>query len=224
MNVLPYFETELGRIYHGDCLEIMQEMKDDSIDLILTDPPYGISYLSNYYKNKNPFGKIKNDEKYPIYVIPILKKLAKKAVFCFCRWDNLFEVEKPKSFIVWAKNNWTAGDLLHEYGRSWEGILFYPLQEHSFKKRLPDLIDFRRIPPTKLHHPTEKPKTLISWIIENNSDTNDIIFDPFIGSGTTAIACERLNRRWIGIEISKEYCDIAVDRIKKETAQLKLSI
>ena len=71
-------------------------------------------------------------------------------------------------------------------------------------------------------HPNQKPAGLFVAILRGYSAKNELTLDPYLGSGTTAIACERLNRRWIGIEISKEYCDIAVDRIKKETAQFKL--
>jgi len=71
-------------------------------------------------------------------------------------------------------------------------------------------------------HETPKPVTLIMRIVETASILGDTVLDPFIGSGTTAIACERLNRRWIGIEISEEYCEIAARRIERETRQLKL--
>lgn len=216
----PYFETELGKLYHGDCLEIMPEL--EPVDLVLTDPPYGMNYHSNHYKHSNPFKPIKGDNKYPAELIPVFKRMALKAVFCFCRWDNLKDVEKPKSFIVWVKNNWTAGDLKNEFGRSWEGILFYPCKNHHFEKRIPDSIHFKRIPPTRLYHPTQKPVPLIEWLLKNTSTINDLIRDPFLGSGTTAIVCERLNRRWDAIEISEEYCEIAAKRIERETQQMKL--
>ena len=70
-------------------------------------------------------------------------------------------------------------------------------------------------------HPAEKPISLMVWCIELSKSTGKIV-DPFIGSGTTAIACERLNRRWIGIEIEEKYCEIAAKRIEKENQQLKL--
>ena len=216
----PYYETELGRLYHGDCLEIMPML--EPVDLVLTDPPYGMQYHSGYYKYGNPHKKIEGDERFPAELIATFKMMAQKAVFCFCRWDNLNEVEKPKSFIVWVKNNWSAGDLKNACGRMWEGILFYPLENHKFKRRMPDVIDFKRIPPTEIYHPTQKPVLLIDWLLAHTTEKNDMILDPFIGSGTTAVACERLNRRWIGIEIEEKYCEIAAKRIEKENQQLKL--
>lgn len=218
--IKPYYETELGVLYHGDCLEILPQIEE--VDLVLTDPPYGMSYLSNYYKHGNPHKAVHGDNQYPIEILERCINLATCAVFAFCRWDNLNDIPKPKSFIVWMKNNWTAGDLEHEYGQQWEGIAFYPQKGHKFIKRLPDIIDCRRVPPTQILHPTEKPINLIEALIRNNS--GDLIFDPYLGSGTTAVACERLGRKWIGIEISKEYCDVAIKRIESEGSQLKLDL
>ena len=70
-------------------------------------------------------------------------------------------------------------------------------------------------------HPNQKPIPIIQWCIKK-SKTNGIVLDPFIGSGTTAVACERLTRRWIGIEIEEKYCEIAAKRIELERKQLKL--
>jgi len=217
-----YYKTERGVLYHGDCLKVLKQLPDKSVDLVLTDPPYGMKYKSNHYKNGNPFGEITGDNKYPVEILDICFRLAKRAVFSFCRWDNLHEVPKPKSFIVWLKNNWSAGDLNHEYARMWEGILFYPLDKHFFHKRLPDVVDSRRVPPTKLVHPTQKPEILIRSLINNNTNETDLVLDPFLGSGTTAVACEALGRRWIGIEISEKYCEIAKERIEAEIAQRRL--
>jgi len=214
-----YFRTDLGVLYHGDCLEILPLI--DKVDLVLTDPPYGMEYHSNYYKDGNPFDKIEGDNKYPT-IIKILVSMANKAVFCFCRWDNIYDLPKPKSFIVWHKNNWSAGDLQHEFGRMWEGILFYPCEKHKFNKRKADVIKCDRIASSDLKHPTQKPVGLLNELIRNNSIKNDVILDPYAGSGTTAVACEKLNRKWIGIEISEKYCEIAKQRIKNEADQFKL--
>jgi site-specific DNA-methyltransferase (adenine-specific) len=72
------------------------------------------------------------------------------------------------------------------------------------------------------NHPTEKPLKLFEYLLLTYSDKDDLILDPFLGSGTTAVACEKLGRRWIGIEISEKYCEIAKQRIKAEADQFKL--
>ena len=214
----PYFETELGKLYHGDYKNIIDTIQH--VDISITDPPYGINYQSNMRKNK--FDIIKNDNFFPVSIIDELLNITHKCVYIFCRWDNLSKVKKPKSFIVWDKNNNSMGDLKHEHARCWEGILFYPCAKHQFIQRPPDVIRVPKV--AELSHPNQKPVSLIKWLIKMNTIHKDVIFDPFLGSGTTAIACEQLQHKWIGIEISKEYCDIAIKRIKQETTQLKLGI
>jgi hypothetical protein len=125
----PYYQDRYVTIYHGDCREILPQLPDKSIDLILTDPPYGIGYYSGYYLGFNPFTRIANDDHYPVEILGQLRAKAKKAVFMFCRWDKLPLVPCPDSFIAMIKNNWTAGDLEGEFGRMWEGILFYRLED-----------------------------------------------------------------------------------------------
>jgi site-specific DNA-methyltransferase (adenine-specific) len=224
-----YYRTENGVLYCGKCEIILplinKEIENnniDEIDLVLTDPPYGMKYHSGHYKDGNPHEKIKGDDKYPVEMIDAFIDMSNKAVFSFCRWDNLHEVKKPNSFIIWQKNNWSAGDLKHEYGRMYEGILFYASINHKFKKRKPDIIRCDRVPPTQLTHPTEKPVGLLIDLIDNNTELHDMVIDPYCGTGSSLVASCRLNRRWIGIEISEKYCEIAKKRIKKEYDQFKM--
>jgi len=210
----PYYETEFGKIYHGDCMEIMADI--GVVDLVITDPPYGMNYQSNRRKVK--YDKIRNDEFIPIDAIHSAINKAKRASYIFCRWDFLCQLPIPKSLLVWVKNNHTAGDLKHEHGRKWEGICFYPKEEHEFKKRIPDVIHCKRTQNNL--HPTEKPVGLFHEIVQAN--VCDSVLDPFMGSGTTSIACERLGKRWVGIEIEEIYCEVAANRIEKENKQLSL--
>lgn len=205
----PYYEQDGITIYHGDCREILPELP--KVDLVLTDPPYGMEYHSNYYRFKNPHTPIVGDDAYPIDVINICQAKANMALFTFTRWDKLHLLPLPKSFIVWIKNNWSAGDLSHEYGRMWEGIAFYPKEGHKFKCRPPDVIHANRLPHEQLTHPTQKPIRLITTILEQNY--GDTILDPFMGSGTTLVAALQLGRKAIGIEIEEKYCEIAVKRL-----------
>ena len=209
-----YYETPLGKLYHGDCLEIMPQL--EPVDLVLTDPQYGMEFQSNYRIIKHD--KITGDDKLPIDHIKIAISKSIRAAYICCRWDNLYELPKPKSVIAWVKNNWSMGDLKHEHGRMWESICFYPKELHEFKKRIPDMIRSNRTGNNL--HPTQKPVDLFMTLIKCN--VCEGVLDPFFGSGTTAIACERLNRKWIGIEIEERYCQIAAKRIERERQQLKL--
>ncbi|MCK4823358.1 site-specific DNA-methyltransferase, partial [bacterium] len=194
----PYYQDEAVTIYHGDCRGILPELP--KVDLVMTDPPYGMAYHSGHYIGYNPHKPIIGDEHYPIELLPIFEELASKAVFMFCRWDNLRDVPHPKSFIAVVKNNWSAGDLDTAFGRQWEGILFYPQKQFVFNRRLPDVIDCRRVPATELLNPAQKAEYPIQLLIQECSMPNDLILDPFLGSGTTAFCAKKLNRKCIGIE------------------------
>ena len=206
----PYYQDKWVTIYHGDCREILPSLGKLAVDLVLTDPPYGIEYHSGYYKYGNPFTEIKGDTSYPVSFIPVFRHLASKAVLLFARWEVLRYAPEPKSVIVWVKNNWTAGDLNHAYGRQWECILFYTCGNHRFSYRPSDVITCDRIIPTR--HPTEKPTELIDKLILPNTNVNDLIVDPFVGVGTTCYCAKKLQRRSIGIDTEERYCEMSAKR------------
>lgn len=203
-------EEYKNKIICGDCLEVMKQLPDKCVDIIIADPPYGMNFQSNYRKTKHE--KIVGDGEFPLWIFDEFNRLAKNAVYVFCRWDNLKELPPPKSVLVWVKNNWSMGDLKHEHGRQWEAICFYPQEEHEFINRIPDVIKANRT--GNELHPTEKPVQLIQQLITAN--VGETILDPFLGSGTTAVACQNLHRNFIGIEISPEYCKIAEQRLKQQ--------
>lgn len=210
--IKPYYQDKYCTIYYGDCLEILPELP--KVDLVLTDPPYGMNFQSNHRINKHD--KIKNDDKLPLELIKLCINKAERAAYVFCRWDNLQEMPKPKSVLVWVKNNWSMGDLKHEHGRKWEACCFYPKEGHEFIKRIPDVLERNRTG-NKLH-PTEKPISLMTQLIECN--IGEIILDPFMGSGTTLRASKDLQRKAIGIEIEEKYCEIAAKRLQQEVLPL----
>lgn len=124
----------------------------------------------------------------------------------------MYDVPHPKSFITWVKNNWSMGDLKHEHARQTESILFYAGSDHFFPIERPrDVLSSARTGNDL--HPTEKPIDLVERVV---GLTNGVVFDPFMGSGTTGVACVRLGRKFIGIEIESKYFDIACRRIEKE--------
>lgn len=211
---------ELNRVHCLDCLEALKQMPDGCVDLVLTDPPYGMEYYSNRYVDGNPHKAIIGDDTFPTATIAECLRVARRAVYVFCRWNNMPNLPAvPKSLVVWVKDNWTAGDLQHEHGRMWEGIAFYPLAGHKFVRRLPDVLFAPRVPPTE--HPTEKPVELIARLIAANE--GDIILDPFMGSGTTGVAAVQLGRQFLGFEMSPEYCQLANDRITAARQGLTLN-
>lgn len=215
-------ELELNKIWNMDCLEFMKTLPDKCIDLVLTDPPYGMNFQSNYRKIK--FKKIKNDNnldwvpKFIENCNRILKD--NRHLYLFCSYHNVdifkqaiekhFEV---KNILVWIKNNTGMGDLEGDYAPQYEFCIYARKGNRKLNNgRNSNILQYKRT--GNINHPTEKPLDLFSFLIRKSSNENELVFDGFLGGGTTAIACKMLNRNYIGCEISKEYCDIAEARIK----------
>lgn len=174
---------------------------------IITDPPYGMAFRSNHRTDKH--AAIANDGDTSLLAwscgIPV-----NHSRYVFCRWDNLTDIPKPKSLVTWVKNNWSMGDLEHEHGRQTEVAAFYPGPKHDFPNGRPaDVIEAPRT--GNGFHPTEKPVQLLSAFLRW---TRGLVCDPFMGSGTTGVACARAGRSFIGIEIDEGYFDIACRRIQ----------
>lgn len=210
----PYFETDLGKLYHGDCFEIMSAI--DGFDLIISDPPYGINHKS-HGQLFNKFNPIVGDEDHKSYLFLDSFKIP------LCLFFSPYNPPKIKwrSIVVWDKGPSLGGggDRRTCWKRSFEliGIKNNPKlmgkRDEAVLKIVPPLIK-------ESGHFCEKPINLMIYFL--NKIPSSIIIDPFLGSGTTAIASENLGKKWIGIEIEEKYCEIAAKRIEKENAQLKL--
>lgn len=213
------------KLLQGDCLELMRDIPDGSVDLIVTDPPYFLGMTHN--GQKGAF--------YDLAICrPFYEQLAKEykrvlkdrgEFYIFTDWRGyafyypIFSRELPvKNLIVWDKisgagNFYTYAHEFMIYGtmcnKNKKGTNVW--REKGFssgaKKTNGDKV-----------HPTQKPVELIEKIILNSSEPGDTVLDTFMGSGTTAVACKRTGRHFIGHEIDKTYFDIAKERIEKETA------
>ena len=197
-------------IYEADCRDILPTL--GKVDAVVTDPPYGMEFISNHRLIKHD-AIIADDTDWPLQFAISIKP--KHSSYVFCRWDNLKQIEKPKSCITWIKNNWSMGDLQHEHARQTEIILFFDGHGHYFPNgRPPDVIQVART--GNNFHPTEKPIELMRWICSHTIGT---ILDPFMGSGTTGVAAVKMGRKFIGIEREPKYFDIAVKRISDALKQ-----
>ena len=206
----PYFETELGKLYHGDCLEIMPML--EPVDLVLTDPPYGIIPIRNFGVG-SPYKKsdMEWDVKITQHHIDTIIKISKNQIIFGGNYYT--DLLKPtRCWIIWNKLN--GDNPFADFEMAWTNF--------KTSSRMFNCQWIGGSIRETICHPTQKPAALFILILEKYSNIDDIICDLFLGSGTTAIACERLNRRWIGIEIEERYCEISAKRIEKERSQLKL--
>lgn len=215
---------EINTIYNEDCLETMKRMPDNFVDLVLTDPPYGMDYQSSRRTDK--FAKIENDVTLE-WVEPFMREAYRVLkndthIYLFCNDFAISEFRKimesvgfrAKRALVWVKNNHTSGDLEGDFANKTEFCLFaHKGRRELAGKRDTNVLQFDRV--SVMEHPTQKPKDLIAYLLQKSSNENDIVYDPFMGSGTTARACKDLGRNYIGSEISKEYCDIAEQRLRQ---------
>lgn len=208
-----YYADDWTCIACADCRDILPKLPN--VDLICTDPPYGMDYQSARRIEWQRKPKIEGDASFPIWIFDFKPDVG---MFLCCRWDNLYELPKPKSLIVWDKCRHGMGDLDGEFGRQWEAIAFYPGLNHSFLRRPIDMIRVPCVAPLRLLHPNEKPPEIWTPIIESH---NGIVVDPFCGVGTTLRAAKDLGRRCIGIEINEKYCAIAKERLRQEVLALK---
>ena len=230
----------INQVIHGDCLKIMKDIPDNSIDLVVTDPPYGTT--SNEWDNIVNFWQE-------------FKRICKTGFVIFSSQPyttDLISSNKKDFKYCWIWNKEMTGNFviakhqplkIHEEICIFGNIKYNPIMRKGklrfkggsnkvntstgniiSKRKLSDdyfpvsILNFNnsgfRITSS---HPTQKPVDLIAYLIKTYSNENDLILDPFLGSGTTAVAAQNLKRNWIGIEISKEYCEIARQRLRQKT-------
>lgn len=197
------------RLILGDCRDVLPTL--GKVDVVVTDPPYGIAFRSNYREVR--YSAIENDADASLlqWACGIQAEHCK---YVFCRWDSLQELPKPKSLITWVKNNWSMGDLEREHARQTEVALFYPGPAHRFPKGRPsDVVSCPRS--GNEHHPTEKPVPLMRAVVEW---TEGVVLDPFMGSGSTGVAAVSIGRPFVGIEIDARHFATACRRIEKALA------
>ena len=217
---------EVNRIYNADCLDILKELPDKSIDLVLTDPPYGIGFNYNSYDdNKENLLKLIKE------FVPECIRISKLcAIFTGITNCHLYP---PPDWIMCYKWNTTGSFGFFGYNQ-WQPVLIYGKDIKGFGNIngiiKSDVIEFSggsgvgflRKDNAKKIHCCPKPINVIEKFINRLSNPNDLILDCFSGSGTTAIACHNLKRRFICIERDTDYYNASVERLKDAQAQLRL--
>lgn len=215
-------------LYLGDCRDILPTLP--KADAVITDPPYGISYVSAW-RTQGPTEMLKNDDEALVEVVPLLAAAIKEggALYLATRfdvsalWANAIAEAglSMKTPIYWDKGNHTSGDLEGDFGAQVEIFLFAHKGRHKLRgKRLSNLW---HIPRDKAgDHPTPKPVALMERMIAASTDMGGLVIDPFMGSGSTGVACMNLQRRFIGIELERKYFDMSCERIEAALSQGRL--
>lgn len=207
-----YYEDDFVTLYHGDCLV---ETAWLDADVLVTDPPYGMAYISNKSKYNGPTDAIANDES-PELRDTILNLWGNKAALAFGTW----KVERPsnvKQLIIWDKGDVPGmGDLTIPWGPTHEEIYVMGDSSGFTGKRGGAVIRANTLgaqDSRRPNHPTPKPIGLMERLIEK---TIGVIADPFAGSGATLIAARNLGRKAIGVELEEKYCEIIATRLSQQ--------
>jgi site-specific DNA-methyltransferase (adenine-specific) len=226
----PYYEHAGITIYHGDCREILPEI--GGVDLVLTDPPYGVNYEGGHFHSGNvnivrKREKLANDNNSNIYydLFAMLKGVVDGPCYIFFSDTKAFEVYDAArinkfdihALLIWHKTNATYAAMNSQYKQRHEPILYCKPRGKTTRwcgaTTEATVIEMPR-ESENFYHPTQKPVVLMKKLIDNHKA--DLILDPFMGSGTTLVAAKQLGRRAIGIELEEKYCEIAVKRLGQE--------
>jgi len=211
-------------IFHGDCMEMFRSIAPGSVDAVFCDPPYGINFVPTNRKILAIPDKLANDDKpHTEFVPPIVNTVKDGGAVYLCtrfdiaaQWGNALASTgaKVKNPIYWIKPLPSQGDVTGDRGNCVEIVLFAHVGRHLLRGKR-EMNAWMLPRPTALSHPTPKPVELVRRCIQGSSDPGDLILDPFLGSGTTAVACVLTGRKFIGCEIDEAYFDLACGRIEQ---------
>lgn len=208
----------LDRIICGDALHVLKRLPDKSIDLIVTDPPYGDN-IGYGIHNRTIAGN-----KHPLIALAVIAECyrvlkANASAYMFCGVKHLgflrtffqnYTKYGIRDVLIWDKMLRGRG---HGFRRRYECILVLEKGKPRYcDPGLANVLPFQRIRASR--HPHEKPAALIETLIRQSSDTGGVVLDPFLGSGTTALAARQLGRHYVGIELDPGYCKITEERLR----------
>jgi site-specific DNA-methyltransferase (adenine-specific) len=206
-----------ARLYLGDCLDILGQPDHGQIDAVISDPPYGIGYSHGVGGGK--LARSTQFDHHPIHgdgePFDPTPWLAFPTVVLF--GANHFADKLPPSpnWLVWDKRDGVCSNDQADCEMAWTNLSGPArLTRHLWNGMLKaSEKGVSRV------HPTQKPVAVMEWVLEQVTERGETVLDPFMGSGTTGVACAKLGRRFIGIEIEPRYFDIACRRIEQAYAQ-----
>lgn len=222
-------------LYLGDCLEILPTL--GKVDAVVTDPPYGINTKSDGNGKLSPWADLCNAAFWYADWFRTCRALLEAphgtgsgALWTFLNWRSLVTFQKAamdigwpiESLLVWDKC-WIGPGGPRGLRPSYELVALFCAGDFAISDRgLPDIQRFPMASHKPNGHPAEKPEAALDWLVKHSGGS--LTLDPFMGSGTTGVACAKLGRRFIGIEIEPRYFDIACRRIEEAQRQSDLFI
>ena len=217
----PYYQDQAVTIWHGDCREILPQL--EPVDLVLTDPPYGIGVDSEMHKKggqqygnaaapKKYYESTDWDHRVSVNTINQIRCYAKFQII----WGGNYYTDflpRTRCWLIWDKEN--ADNQFSDCEVAWTNFdKPIRIKRHMWNGMIRKHHEYR------YDHPTQKPLEIMNWAILQAPQNAQTILDPFLGSGTTLRAAKDLGRKAIGIEIEEKYCEIAAKRMAKEVLLL----
>ena len=234
---MKYPEDYINKIIQGDCLEIMKGIPDNSVDLVVTSPPYNVG-KNNMTENKYKKGDKMSQEEYYLWSKRVIDEMLRISKTSFYNIQMLSDNKRTvlsllgeyknsiKDIIIWNKNQVAPAIEPGVMNSKFEFIIIFSndrpekrkFMDGNFRGNFSNVITGNNASGNKYSdiHRATFPSYLPDTLISNFSKEGDIVLDMFIGIGTTAESCKNLNRKFIGIELDEEYCQVARDRLKQQ--------
>jgi len=221
----------INKIYNEDCLITMSKMADNSVDLILTDIPYEECDVNNngiWDKNTNMNDMHKADKNtFNLQVfLKEIDRICKGSFYIFCGTEQVsqirayFNIKNTTRLIIWEKTNPMPINGQYVFLSGIETCVWAKKSGVTFNESCRNTVFRYPLGIDRTAHPTTKPLKLFEEFIKISTNENDIVYDPCMGSGTTAIACKSLRRNYIGSELDKDYFDIINKRLSEVQGSL----
>ena len=234
VNKIQGGNSTMVKLINDNAIDFMKTLGDESIDAIITDPPYGISRDNNFTTMGRAgidFGEWDKDFNLTNWIkvaAPLLKKGGN--IVIFNDWKNMTYITKSledngfevKDLIRWKKTNAMPRNRDRRFITDYEVAVWavkkggkWTFNRLSETYEIPEIVGGVTPKSEKIYggHPTQKPIYVMKWLIERLTNECELVLDPFMGSGTTGVACKELNREFIGVELDENYYNMAYNRI-----------
>ena len=232
--------STMVKLINGNAIDFMKTLGDESIDAIITDPPYNISRDNNFTTMGRAgidFGEWDKDFDLTSWIkvaAPLLKKGGNMVIFN--DWKNMTYITKSledngfeiKDLIRWKKTNAMPRNRDRRFITDYEVAVWavkkggkWTFNRLNETYEIPEIVGGLTPKSEKIYggHPTQKPIYVMKWLIERLTNECELVLDPFMGSGTTGVACKELNREFIGIELDENYYNMAYNRINNYVSE-----